>query len=215
VQALFDADGAAPQRQATRLLAIVTQSAFSRTFDTAGEFVWGVWNRGFPFPANPMPSKFRPIDRQRNSPTVSKSAGEPFLRAQFHHRPTASPGGETIPARAPRVPRPRRPRRRWSPPRPAASPACRPDVAPPARGPLGAVEAMLAAHLGCLRGPAVDAPGAGGRLPPCLPPHLPTKDVVDGPPGAVPFPPLEIVGHGLPGGKSWGNAHHVQPLRLR
>ena len=37
-------------------------SWFSRTFDTAGEFVWGDGNRGFVSPTEPTLPKFQPID---------------------------------------------------------------------------------------------------------------------------------------------------------
>jgi hypothetical protein len=38
---------------------------FSRTFDTAGEFVQGVKNRGFGLPARTIIPKFRPNDPRR------------------------------------------------------------------------------------------------------------------------------------------------------
>jgi hypothetical protein len=37
--------------------------ATSINIDTGGEFAWGVWNRGFPFPGSLFSPRFRPNGR--------------------------------------------------------------------------------------------------------------------------------------------------------
>src|SRR5580700_780694 len=55
----------------------IGKSGFSRTFDTAGEFVRGVWNRGFALPMYSILPKFRQYDPWRAFASSIKSAGEP------------------------------------------------------------------------------------------------------------------------------------------
>ena len=41
----------------------------AKTVDTGGEFVWGVWNRGFPYPSGSILPKFRLIGCRREFAT--------------------------------------------------------------------------------------------------------------------------------------------------